>query len=78
MEGSKWHQKAWWFLYKQGVSQDFLCSIGLHHYTNEFVGLLHARCGNCERRIQVCTPYDYEPSVGRNKFDENGFLTYDK
>ena len=70
-------QTIWWNLHKIGISQNLMCKFGLHHYTNEFVGLLHARCGNCNERVQVSTPYDYEPSGGRNKYDEKGFLTYD-
>ena len=77
MEGSKYHQKIWWFLHKQKVSQDLLCRYGLHHYINEFVGLLHKRCGNCKKRVQITMPYDYKAGGGRNKYDKDGFLTYD-
>jgi hypothetical protein len=70
-------QRIWWTLHKWQVPQDTLCDLGLHHFTNKNVGLLHAHCGNCKQRVQVADPYSYTPSLGRNKYDENGFLTYD-
>ena len=69
--------RLWKNLHKIGVPQDLLCNLGLHHLTNEFVGILYGRCGNCKERVQVATPYTYEPHAGRNKYDEKGFLTYD-
>lgn len=71
-------QLIWWKLHKVGVSQNFLCGLGLHHYSREpWAGLLHMYCGSCKKRIRVATPYSYDPSGGTNKYDADGLLTYD-
>ena len=60
----------WQLLHRLRVPQFTLCDLGLHHYTNEWVGLLSARCGHCHKRVQVADPYSYEPHGGRNKYME--------